>query len=290
MIQYVKKAVVGIKKNLEDVHMNYDTVFKEALTLFKDKTLDFLGLENLAPIDEPLKTENSEINIVSEFADLTFSLKDGKGAHFEEEVDLSEADMLRIAGYHIWLGREYKRTFVTVIFVKEPVKIKSYSDGQLSFTPIIVDCSNINADAVLEKLKREISENKQINELEIIYLPLFASKRYSPTELFKESSAIISGLPVDGNKKLKLFSLLVTLVGKVVNKKELDRFWEEVKIMGNAILEYAEERGIQLGEERGIERKAEESAVKMVAKGYDIQEILEITGVSPERLQEIIGD
>ncbi len=28
---------------MEDLHKNYDAVFKEALTLFKDKTLDFFG-------------------------------------------------------------------------------------------------------------------------------------------------------------------------------------------------------------------------------------------------------
>ncbi|MDR2855420.1 MAG: hypothetical protein LBV40_04620, partial [Methanomicrobiales archaeon] len=88
-------------KKVKDVHTNYDQVFKEALTLFKDKTLDFLGLHGIAPIAEPLRTENVEVSIRSEFADLTFALQDGRGIHFEEEVQLSKDDMMRIAGYSL---------------------------------------------------------------------------------------------------------------------------------------------------------------------------------------------
>ena len=54
--------------------------------------------------------------------------------------------------------------------------------------------------------------------------------------------------------------------------------------MGNQILEYAEERGMQLGEERN----KEEVARKMVAKGYDTLDILELTGISPENLRRIL--
>ena len=42
---------------MNKIHKNYDYVFKEALSLYKDKALDFLGLTNIAPITEPLRTE-----------------------------------------------------------------------------------------------------------------------------------------------------------------------------------------------------------------------------------------
>ena len=35
-------------------HTNLDLVFKESLSLYKDKTLDFLGLIGIAPIMGPL--------------------------------------------------------------------------------------------------------------------------------------------------------------------------------------------------------------------------------------------
>ena len=73
-----------MSKDFKDIPMNYDRVFKNAVTVFKDKTLDFLGLHDIAPISEPLRTENVEIIVKSELADLTFSLKDGRGINFEE--------------------------------------------------------------------------------------------------------------------------------------------------------------------------------------------------------------
>jgi len=88
-------------KKAQDVHMNYDYVFKESLILFKDKTLEFLGLKNIAPIAEPLRTENVEIIIQSELADMTFALKDGRGIHFEEEINLSQDDLKRMLSYSL---------------------------------------------------------------------------------------------------------------------------------------------------------------------------------------------
>ena len=69
---------------MEVINRNYDPVFKEAMILFKDKALDFLGLKGIAPITEPLRTESVEIEIKSEFSDLTFATQDGRGLHFEE--------------------------------------------------------------------------------------------------------------------------------------------------------------------------------------------------------------
>ena len=59
------------------IHQNYDPVFKEAMSLYKDKALDFLGLTDIAPITEPLQTESVEIEIKVAFRDWTFSTQDG---------------------------------------------------------------------------------------------------------------------------------------------------------------------------------------------------------------------
>ena len=278
--------------------MNYDAVFKDAMTLFKDKTLDFLGVHGIAPIDEPLSTENVDIEVKTEFADLTFSLKDGRGAHYEEEVSLSHDDLLRFCEYHIWLSRAHKREFITVIFVKDPVTVTEVNWEQLRFAPKIVDCSKINADETLARLKRNIAQNAPVNELEVLYLPLFHSETLSATALFKESAALIKTMHTEDKMKMKLYALSMVLVRRIVDPAELEALWEEVKRMGNVIIEFAEsygeKRGIKIGEKRGekrgIQMNAEETARKMAAKGYDIQDIVEMTGVSLERLKELLSD
>ena len=42
-------------------HSNMDNVFKESLSLFRNKALDFLGLTNIAPITDHLGTERSKL-------------------------------------------------------------------------------------------------------------------------------------------------------------------------------------------------------------------------------------
>jgi hypothetical protein len=282
---------------MKEIHKNYDAVFKEAMVLFKDKTLDFLGLHGLPPITDPLSTEFAQIEVDTDILDLTFGLRDNRGLHLEEEVDLSYDDMLRSGVYHLDLSRVYKREFITVIFVKNPVKITEIRTEQFVFKPIIVQCSEIDADAILTKLKAAILNGESINELEIIYLPLFKSIRYNPTELFNESSKLISEMKADDKFKQKIAALLIALAGKVVDKTMLDKYAEEVKHMGNAVLEYFEEigevrgkkLGVELGEERGKKIKEAETAAKMLSKGYSSEDILDLTGITKDRLNEIAG-
>ena len=46
---------------IDSIYQNYDKVFKDAVSLYKDKTLDFFGMDKSLKIKEPLKTETAEI-------------------------------------------------------------------------------------------------------------------------------------------------------------------------------------------------------------------------------------
>ena len=52
--------------------------------------------------------------------------------------------------------------------------------------------------------------------------------------------------------------------------------------MGNIIIDVAEKRGEN--------RVKEETAIKMISKGYDSLEIIELTGLSIERVGELRSD
>ena len=53
------------------------------------------------------------------------------------------------------------------------------------------------------------------------------------------------------------------------------------------IAEQIEERGIQQGMQQGMRRKAEETARKMKAKGFPVEEITELTGLSAEEIRKL---
>ena len=260
-------------------HRNYDPVFKEALSLFKDKALDFLGLTDIAPITEPLRTESVEIEIKNAFSDLTFGTQDGLGLHLESEVDLSKDDMLRFGGYNLWLSRTYKREFITVIFLKNPSITTEVRTRQVHFMPTIVQCSNIDADEMLYGLQNDIANGKSINELKLVYLPLFRSIKFNPTELFEESTKLIKELQVDDDRKKKIYALSIVLAGKVVDAAALEAAKEEVLKMGNVIIEVVENWG--------KERQMEETARKMLTDNFKLSDIIKYTDIDIDRLDEI---
>lgn len=260
-------------------HTNVDLAFKESFSVFKGKVLDFLGFTGISPITEYLGTESVQIEIKWEFIDLAFATQDGRGLHFEEEIDLSEDDLYRFVGYNSSLTRVHKREFVTVIFVINPTTLKGIKTEQLDFKPIIVQCSEIDADAILSKLRKAIADGEPINELEAIYLPLFHSKTLSPSELFSESAELIKAMQTEDSHKRKVLTLLATLCGKVVDPAQLTAIIEEVRMKGNKIFERLEEIG--------AERVQETTAKKMLLDNLDVLDIIRYTGIDAERLNKI---
>ena len=262
-------------------HRNYDLGFKEAMTLFKDKALDFFGIDGIDIITESLATESVEVEVKSLFRDLVFATSKGKGLHFEEEIALSEDDLWRFLDYNVSLYRIHKRVFDTVIFVKESTTLAGIDHERLTFKPIIVQCANIDADAMLEELKRDIGDGKLVNELKLVYLPLFHGKNLDATGLFLESTKLIRSMKVENQFKQKVLSLAVLIAGKVVDPKVLNQIYEEVRLMGtgNVILDVAEEYGAK--------RNMEEVARKMLSDNLDILDIIKYTGIDADRLRDI---
>ena len=86
-----------------DIHDNYDSVFKDAMVLYKDKSMEFFKMDGAIKITDPLRTESKEIRVSTEFSDLVFGLSNNKGLHLEEETDISRDDLLRFWGYNISL-------------------------------------------------------------------------------------------------------------------------------------------------------------------------------------------
>ena len=115
--------------------------------------------------------------------------------------------------------------------------------------------------------------------MELVYLPLFHSSRFNPTELFKESTRLIRDLQIDDNRKQKVYALSIVLANKVVEQDQLDEALKEVIMLGNIIIETAE----KIGEKR----KMEETAYNLIIMGFDSLDIIKATGISIERLAEI---
>jgi uncharacterized protein YuzE len=233
-----------------DFH-NYDKVFKDAFSIFNHKVLDFLGMD-LPRIERFLETEFTEIETQGNRMDLNFLLEDGSILHLEEEVSLSKNDIIRYAAYDLKLYARYGTNINTVVLCVNKVgKANTYIDaGSFKYSIHALDMSERDADNKLYELKQKIINNQEINELEIVFLPLMKSKK-EKVELLKEAIELEKQLNVDINIKEKIVAMTLVAADKMVEREQLKNIWEEIKML--KVIDFAREKGIEEGMEKGIE-------------------------------------
>ena len=90
---------------------------------------------------------------------------------------------------------------------------------------------------------------------------------------------MIRDLQVDDNRKRKIFALSVLLAIKVVDQSQLEETLKEASIMGNIILETAEKIG--------ADRQKEIFARKLLEKGFDSLEVVDLVEISVEHVREL---
>ena len=260
---------------IDSLH-NQDKVIKEALELFIGKSLDFFGI-NYTPT-EILDTEIIETK--KSFGDKAFATAEKMGLHFESEAKLSKDDIMRFCSYNIDLARKHKIPFTTIIITPKGSKHKSYEEGSINFNPIIIDLSTRNAEEVLKKAEK----GEHINELELIYLPLYNSKDKTKEELLEKAIDIVYN-----NKELdknKIFALQILLTSTLIDEDKLIKILEDnmFKLENNPAIDYFEGKGRREGEEKN----KFEVALKMIQKGFSIEEISDIINMPKEWIESNI--
>jgi hypothetical protein len=231
-------------------HQNYDRAFKEALALFENQTLDFLGL-NLPRITRVLPTEFAEIETKDDLVDLLFWLEDRSVLHIEGQTALSEDDLYRFARYDLKIINRYRVPVHTVVlspFFARDGGMRGFTMGSLSYSVHHVVIHDRNADEVLLRVREELLAGRPISELELIFIPLMKS-RLSIPDLLLETIQLEKEI-IDENIQSKVIALTLAVSNKLVEPELLDRIWKEVAMLN--IFKYAEEKGEEKGEKKGI--------------------------------------
>ena len=273
---------------IDDLH-NQDKVLKESLSLFKGKTLDFLDIELSGEIIEILSTEITETTTKKAYTDNILKLSNNTGIHHEWEAKISKTDIKRFASYHIDLSRIHNIDFTTVIITTKNPGATIYKSPSMTFTPKIINLKERDADEVLEdietKLKNEDTES--INELLLIYLPLYGSKSGKTTaELLDATIKLTTKVAKDDEaKKIKIHSLVLLLANSFITDEEVNKILEEnsMNLENNRVVRILEERGVK----KGIAQGMTQTAKNMLHGGLSLQEISKYTGLEHKRLLEL---
>ena len=266
-----------------DTFQNQDKTLKESFSLFKGGSLEFLDADLAGEVTEVLNIEITETTTKKAYADNALKLSSNKGIHSEWEAEINKEDMMRFASYNIDLSRMHGIDFTTVIITTKKPSVTSYENPSVSFKPKIINLKERDADKVLEDIDEKLKTGEPINELVLIYLPLYGSKSGKTVpELLDAAIKLTTKAAKDNRaKKIKLQDLLILLTSSFVTDEELKRVSEE----NMRILE--DNRAVRVLQDMGRSKRDIEIAVNMLKDGDSIQKIVRITGLDEARVVEL---
>jgi len=220
---------------------NYDFVFKDSFSLFKNDIGDFLKVE-LPGIVSYLETEFSEIETSTERMDLNFKLEDGSILHLEEEIEVSVDDLIRFASYDLKLYNRYRDRIRTIILCIKgyPAAEAAFNAGSLGYNTTVVNMSDKDGKEKMKELREKIEKGEEINYLELIFLPLMNSDQ-DIVKRVKETIELEDKLDADQKFKNNLAALTIVLCDKFLSSENMIELWRDRKMV--KFFKYVEEKG-----------------------------------------------
>jgi hypothetical protein len=220
---------------------NYDFVFKDSFSLFKNDIGDFLKVE-LPGIDSYLETEFAEIETSADRMDLNFKLEDGSILHLEEEIEVSVDDLIRFASYDLKLYNRYRDRIRTIILCIKgyPAAEAAFNAGSLGYNTTVVNMSDKDGKEKLKELREKIEKGEEINYLELIFLPLMSSDQ-DMVKRVKETIELEDKLDADQKFKNNLAALTIVLCDKFLSSENMIELWRDRKMV--KFFKYVEDQG-----------------------------------------------
>ena len=220
---------------------NYDFVFKDSFSLFKNDIGDFLKVE-LPGIVSYLETEFSEIETSTERMDLNFKLEDGSILHLEEEIEVSVDDLIRFASYDLKLYNRYRDRIQTIILCIKgyPAAEAAFNAGSLGYNTTVVNMSDKDGKEKMKELREKIEKGEEINYLELIFLPLMNSDQ-DIVKRVKETIELEDKLDADQKFKNNLAALTIVLCDKFLSSENMIELWRDRKMV--KFFKYVEDQG-----------------------------------------------
>ena len=249
--------------------------------------------------------EEIKIKRVIHDARLEQLAKESKYGILDLEVELENGKIinveLQLRDYH---NIEERTTFYACKKIGEQLgPNQDYKEMKKVIVIAILDYSFINLPEYITDTVRVAKQNREYelnNEVEYIYIELDKFRKQNP-DMEKAVNQWLAFLDMERGdllemaiKKNKKVKEAVKHYNELSGDEEVKRL-AEVRLMGQleekAALASArakgEERGLKLGEERGLAKGMKEIAKKMKDKNMPIDEIIELTGLTKEEIELI---
>ena len=245
-------------------YQNYDIVFKDSFSIFRNKVIDFLDVD-IPKIDSFLDTEFAEIETNKQQLDLNFRLTDGSILHLEEEADISQEDLIRFSSYDLKLYNKYRKKIRTIILCVNGFDNRQaiINAGSFNYQAIVVDMSEKDGDAKSKQIEKKLASDEEINILDLIFLPLMNSKQGMLNRV-KRAIEFEQKLDIPEEKADKVIAMTLVIADKFLTDKEISKIWGDYKML--RIFKHAEEQGEKEGIEKGRQEGRQEGMLELVEK------------------------
>ena len=167
-------------------------------------------------------------------------------------------------------------------------------NDECTYTMHIISLKNYKAREIFKNIEDKLKHNKEITDMDIASLQMIVYTDYdeSQLEILLKARKLIERIAensgMDINQKKAIIYLLDVLSVNMLNEKEIEKYEEETYMMLNPTDRYLLKKGKNEGKLEGKrEGKLEgklDVAKKLLAKGFQIEEIIELTGLTKEDL------
>ena len=261
---------------------NTDIIMKATAEMFKDKTLEILGLKTAGIVDI-MPTVLPVVEAREKRLDFVFLLEDETLLHLEFQTTVPEDLLRRIAFYGARIVERHNREVNTAIIYSG--RIQNAPDlltkGSLTYKVANVYLKDMDGDAEYNRLKAKIDQEEPLNEADLqklVFLPLMKSKQ-------PENDMVIQAAELAKVSKNEYTNFAIGALIAITDKflpEEYKRKLLEVLRM-TQIEQWLREEGLK----EGLKEGKLETARKALLKGVDVEFIAEITGLSLETIQKL---
>ncbi|MBR1679265.1 MAG: Rpn family recombination-promoting nuclease/putative transposase [Bacilli bacterium] len=196
-----------------------------------------------------------------------------------EALNKSKAYAHVLSGYQLKSGEHYEKMkpLVQIIFAKKV-------SNKLKLKKEFLDHFHL----VNEELNYYHSDDFHIY---LVQVDKEANEGYNDNEMLKKMVMMMNSNSLEEVKKItkgdeKLMDMATEIEEFLYGKKAMDLFGDR-KRYEKMYLEQGRNEGIALGRNEGIYQTQEETAHKMMEKGYSFDEIQEITGLSEKQIKKL---
>jgi len=251
---------------------------KATAEMFKDKTLEILGLKT-ARIVDIMPTVLPVVEAREKRLDFVFLLEDETLLHLEFQTTVPKDLLRRVAFYGARIVERHNRDVSTAIIYSGSIQNAPdlLTKGSLTYKVTNVYLKDMDGDAEYNRLKDKIDHEEPLDEADLqklIFLPLMKSKQpendmaIQAAELAKASKSKYTNFAIGA---------LVAITDKFLPEEYKRRILEVLRM--TQIEQWFREEGMKEGKL--------ETARNALLKGADVEFVAEIIGLPLETIQKL---